>query len=93
MGGWDGTARPAESGGAEGSAIQGTGGWVTSVKARSVTPRVGARGTPGVHLVDSRWKARRAPSSGLGEGPPSRVKDGGRGPQVQGGELQVGLVS
>ena len=85
MGGRDGTARPAESWGAEGSAIQGTGGRLTSMEARSVIPRVGARGTPGAHLVDSRWKACRAPSSGQGEGPPSGVKDGGRGPQVRGG--------
>ena len=77
-----------ESGGAEGLVIQGTGEWVTSTMARSATTWVGAR-TSGV----SRMAARGALSWGQGKGPLAVKKDGGRGPQVQGGGVQVGPVS
>ena len=82
MGGWGGTARPVESGGAEGSVIRSTGGWVTSTKARSAR-------TSGAF-----WLAAHGVLTwGRGKGPPAVKKDGGRGPQVQGGGVQVGPVS
>ena len=88
MGGWGGTARPVESGGAEGSVIQGTWGQTTSTKARSVGTWVGARTSGAFWLA-----ARGAPSRGRDKGPPAVRNDGGRGPQVQGGGVQVGLGS